>query len=86
MDALDEQSVIVVGAYAAGQVIPCLSRQLISLHAQRVDLANHLETMVEAHPLYLVLTSMPGVAARSAAIIIVKTSGKTFTSSAALSS
>lgn len=42
--------------------------------------------MVEAHPLYPVLTSMPGVAVRTAAIIIAETSGKIFTSAAALSS
>ena len=41
---------------------------------------------MEAHPLYPVLTSMPGVAIRTAAIIIAETSGKTFTSAAALSS
>ncbi|PQZ97223.1 IS110 family transposase [Arthrobacter sp. MYb229] len=86
IDALDEQTVVVVGTDAAGLVIPHLARQLISLHAQRVDVANHLETMVEAHPLYPVLTSMPGVAVRTAAIIIAETSGKTFTSAAALSS
>ncbi|MEG2577822.1 MAG: transposase, partial [Glutamicibacter sp.] len=66
--------------------IPHLARQLVSLHAQHVDVATHLETMVEAHTLYPVLTSMPGVAVRTAAIIIAETSGKTFTSAAALSS
>lgn len=86
MDALDEQTVVVVGTDAAGLVIPHLARQLISLHAQRVDVAMHLEAMVEAHPLYPVLTSMPGVAVRTAAIIIAETSGKTFPSAAALSS
>ena len=86
MDALDEQTVVVVGTDAAGLVIPHLTQQLISLHAQRVDVAEHLEAMVEAHPLYPVLTSMPGVAVRTAAIIIAETSGKTFTSAAALSS
>ncbi|CBT77405.1 MULTISPECIES: IS110-like element ISAar17 family transposase [Glutamicibacter] len=86
IDALDEQSVIVVGTDAAGLVIPHLARQMISLHAQRADVAAHLETMVEAHPLYPVLTSMPGVAVRTAAIIIAEISGKTFTSAAALSS
>ncbi|MNW26405.1 Transposase IS116/IS110/IS902 family protein [compost metagenome] len=86
IDALEEQSVIVVGTEAAGLAIPHLARQLVSLHAQHVDVATHLETMVEAHTLYPVLTSMPGVAVRTAAIIIAETSGKTFTSAAALSS
>ncbi len=49
IDTLDEQTVIVVGTDAAGLVIPHLARQLISLHAQRVDVASHLEAMVEAH-------------------------------------
>ncbi|MGP5123169.1 IS110 family transposase [Glutamicibacter ardleyensis] len=86
MHALDEQTVVVVGTDAAGLVIPHLARQLISLHAQRADVATHLEAMVEAHPLYPVLTSMPGVAVRTAAIIIAEISGKTFTSAAALAS
>lgn len=42
--------------------------------------------MVEAHPLYLVLTSMPGVAVKTAAVIIAETSGKPFTSAVALAS
>ncbi|PRA08166.1 IS110 family transposase, partial [Arthrobacter sp. MYb211] len=34
MDALDEQTVVVVGTDAAGLVIPHLARQMIALHAQ----------------------------------------------------
>jgi transposase len=86
MEALDQQNVVVVGTDAAGLVIPHLARQMISLHAQRVDVATHLEAMVEAHPLYPVLTSMPGVAVRTSAIIIAEISGKCFTSAAALAS
>jgi len=86
LEALDQQNVVVVGTDAAGLVIPHLARQLISLHAQRVDVAMHLEAMVEAHPPYPVLTSMPGVAVRTAAIIIAEISGKTFASAAALAS
>lgn len=84
--ALDEQHVTVVGTDAAGLVLPHLARQLIVLHAQRADVAAHLETMVQAHPLYPVLTSMPGVAVRTAAIIIAEISGKTFSNAAALAS
>lgn len=71
---------------AAGLVIPHLAKQLISLHAQRDDVAAHLEKMVENHPLYPVLTSMPGVAVSSTAIIIAEISGETFTNAAALAS
>ena len=86
LEALDQQSVVVASTDAAGLVIPHLARHMISLHAQRVDVATHLEAMVETHPLYPVLTSMPGVAVRTAAVIIVETFGKTFTSAAALAS
>lgn len=84
--ALEKQSVIVVGTDAAALVIPHLANQLIALHAQRGDVATHLEKMVEAHPLYPVLTSMPGVAVRTAAIIIAEISGKTFANAAAMAS
>lgn len=57
-----------VGTDAAWLVILHLAKQLIFLHAQPVDVAIHLEKMVEAHPLYPVLTSMPGVAVRTAAL------------------
>ena len=33
----------------------------VSLHAQRADVAAQVETLVQAHPLYQVLTSMPGI-------------------------
>ena len=86
IDALAAQTVTVVGTEAAGLVIPHLARQLIALHAQRTDVASHLESMVEGHPLYPVLTSMPGVAVRTAAVFIAETSGKTFDSAAAMAS
>lgn len=54
--------------------------------AQRVDIADDLEAMVEAHPLYPVLTSMPGAAVRTDAIFIAETSGKNFASAAAMAS
>ena len=52
---------VVAGTDAAATVLPHLARQLISLHAQRADVAAQVETLVEAHPLYEVLTSMPGI-------------------------
>ncbi|MDU7428577.1 MAG: IS110 family transposase, partial [Actinomyces urogenitalis] len=58
IDALGAQSVVVVGTDAAGVVLPHLARQLIALHAQRSDVAAKVEALVEAHPLYQVLTSM----------------------------
>lgn len=64
------QTVAVIATDAAVLVIPYLAKLLISLHAQHLDVARHLEKMVEAHPLYPVLTSLSGMAITNAAIII----------------
>ena len=85
-DALAKQTVTVTGTEAAGIVIPHLARQLIHLHAQRADVAEQVEKLVLEHPLYLVLTSMPGVGLRTAAVIIAELSGKSFKNAAALAS
>ena len=61
VSALEHQTVVVAGTDAAATVLPHLARQLISLHAQRADVAAQVEALVEAHPLYQVLTSMPGI-------------------------
>ena len=61
VSALEHQTVVVAGTDAAAVVLPHLARQLISLHAQRADVAAQVETLVQAHPLYQVLTSMPGI-------------------------
>lgn len=86
LKALSKQSVTVTGTEAAGLVIPHLARQLLSLHAQRADVAIQVEKIVANHPLYPVLRSMPGIGLRTAAVIIAELSGKTFTSAAALAS
>ena len=85
-EALKKQTVTVAGTDAAGAVLPHLARQLISLHAQRADIADRVETLVEAHPLYPVLTSMPGIGVRTAAVFLAETLGKTFTTGAQLAS
>ena len=61
VSALEHQTVVVAGTDAAATVLPHLARQLIALHAQRADVAAQVETLVQAHPLYQVLTSMPGI-------------------------
>ncbi|MDI9948877.1 IS110 family transposase [Rhodococcus sp. IEGM 1305] len=76
--ALSEQNVVVIGTSAAETVIPKLAEQLSSLQRQRSDVAAKVEALVEAHPLYPVLTSMPGVGIRTTARIITETSGKHF--------
>ena len=58
----------------------------VSLHAQRADVAAQVETLVQAHPLYQVLTSMPGIGVRTAAVFLAETLGKTFDTGAQLAS
>ena len=86
IEALGKQTVTVTGTEAAGIVIPHLARHLTYLHAQRADVALQIEEIVVNHPLYLVLTSMPGIGLRTASVLIAELTGKAFTSSAALAS
>jgi len=55
--ALDRQTVVVAGTDAAGTVLPHLARQLIAPRVQRADVAARVEALVQAHPLYPVLTT-----------------------------
>lgn len=86
VDALKRQSVIVAGTSAAALVLPHLAAQLQALHAQRRDIALQVEALVEAHPLHPVLTSLPGVAVRTAAVFIAETAGRSFPTGAHLAS
>ena len=86
VSALKHQTVVVAGTDAAAVVLPHLARQLIALHAQRADVAAQVETLVQAHPLYQVLTSMPGIGVRTAAVFLAETLGKTFDTGAQLAS
>ena len=86
VSALEHQTVVVAGTDAAATVLPHLARQLISLHAQRADVAAQVEALVEAHPLYEVLISMPGIGVRTAAVFLAETLGKTFNTGAQLAS
>ena len=45
-----------------------------------------VEALVQAHPLYQVLTSMPGIGVRTAAVFLAETLGKTFDTGAQLAS
>lgn len=85
-DAVGAQTVVVVGTASAGLVIPHLARQPLVLHAQRVDVATHLETMVEAYPLCQILTSMPGSPLGPLRSSSLRPSGKRFSGAAALAS
>ncbi|MEU3260318.1 IS110 family transposase [Streptomyces albidoflavus] len=67
-DALDEQTVIVPGTGTLDIVVPSLARSLGAVHEQRRALEAQISTLLEAHPLSQVLTSMPGV--RTAAVLL----------------
>ena len=73
---------VVAGTDAAAVVLPHLARQLIALHFQRADVATQVETLVQAHPPYQVLTSTPGIEVRTAAVFLAETLGKTFNTGA----
>jgi transposase len=68
--ALDEQTVIVPGTAAFGRVIAGVARSLLAVLDERANLAETVETALEAHPLAPVLISMPGVGVRTAASLL----------------
>lgn len=76
--ALGEQTVVVTGTDAAALVLPRMAEQLAALRRQRDEIAVEVEKIVDAHPLQPVLTSMPGVGARTAARLLTEVTTKTF--------
>ncbi|PWJ57288.1 transposase IS116/IS110/IS902 family protein [Rathayibacter iranicus NCPPB 2253 = VKM Ac-1602] len=86
VQALSEQTVVVVGTNAAALVLPRLAKQLADLRQQRDDIAVEVERLVEAHPLHPVLTSMPGVGVRTTARLLTEVAGKSFATAAHLAS
>lgn len=76
--ALGKQTVVVVGTGAAGIMLPKLAEQLLALRRQRDEIAAQVEALVEAHPLYEVLTSMPGIGVRTCTRILTEVTGKHF--------
>ncbi|MCF3960247.1 IS110 family transposase [Streptomyces fuscigenes] len=69
-DALDEQTVIVPGTGTLDVIVPSLAKSLATVHEQRRALEVQIEGLLEAHPLSQVLTSMPGIGVRTAAILL----------------
>ncbi|MBB5411109.1 transposase [Paraburkholderia sp. HC6.4b] len=84
VQALSEQAVIVPGTQAATIVMPRLAQQLASLRKQRDEVASEVERLVHAHPVWPVLTSMPGVGVRTAARLLAEVAHKAFASAAHL--
>jgi transposase len=70
-DALDEQTVVVPGTGTLDAVIPSLACSLGAVHEQRRAAEAQIRQLLEAHPLSAVLTSIPGVAVRTAATLLV---------------
>ncbi|MET9419090.1 IS110 family transposase, partial [Streptomyces klenkii] len=86
-DALDEQTVVVPGTGTPDVVIPSLARSLAAVNDQRRALESQIKTLLEAHPLSPVLTSMPGVTVRTAATLPVTAGdGTSFPTAAHLAS
>ena len=86
-EALDEQTVVVPGTDTLHLVVPSLARSLTAVHTQRRRLAEQISELLEAHPLSPVLTSMPGVGVRTAAVLLVTVGdGTDFPSAAHLAS
>lgn len=84
--ALDAQTVVVAGTEAAATIVPILAQQLQDLTRQRAGVLAQVETLVEAHPLHRVLTSMPGIGVRTAARILTEVVGKDFKTAGHLAS
>ena len=82
--ALSEQHVVVPGTEVAGLVVPRLVQQLSTLRTQREELAREVEARVNAHPLYPVLMSLPGVGIRTAARLLTEVVCRDFDSAAHL--
>ena len=88
VSALEHQTVVVAGTDAAATVLPHLARQLISLHAQRADVAAQVETPWRvAHPHVPGPDhTCPGSGVPAAAVFLAETLGKTFDTGAQLAS
>ncbi|GAQ77369.1 transposase IS116/IS110/IS902 family protein [Streptomyces turgidiscabies] len=74
-DTLDEQTVVVPGTGTLDVVIPSLARSFAAVHERRRALEAQIGQSLETHPLFPVLTSMPGVAVRTAATLLVTVGG-----------
>ncbi|MER7743627.1 IS110 family transposase [Streptomyces sp. NPDC096538] len=68
--ALDEQTVVVPGTGTLDVIVPSLAKSLAAVHEQRRALETQIEALLEAHPLSKVLTSMPGIGVRTAAVLL----------------
>ncbi|MEV7797404.1 IS110 family transposase [Streptomyces sp. NPDC087512] len=85
--ALDEQTVVVPGTGTIDVIVPSLAKSLAAVHEQRRTLEARIEALLEAHPLSQVLTSMPGIGVRTAAVLLTTVGdGSSFPTAAHLAS
>lgn len=78
--ALKSQSVVVPGTRAAASVLLRLAEQLQVTRRQREEIAEQVTWIVEHHPLYPILASMPGVGVATSARILTEISQREFPS------
>jgi transposase len=86
IDALEKQTVTVVGTSAATIVLPQLAGMLAGIHEARTTVYAQVEALVEDHPLHQVLMSLPAVGIRTAARILTEVAGKDFPTAGHLAS
>jgi transposase len=70
-DALAEQTLVVPGTEASALIVPGLAAQLAAAHAQRRQAEQEIAALLEALPLFHLLTSLPGLGVRTTAAVIV---------------
>lgn len=84
--ALKEQSVVVPGTRTSASVLVRLAGQLQLLRQQREDIAEHITWVVQSHPRYPIIASMPGVGIGTSARILTEITTRHFHSAAHLAS
>ena len=84
VQALSEQTVVVLGTEAATVVLSCLAQQLAALRRQRDEVGKEVERLVLAHPLHPVPTNMPRLGLRTAARLLIDVATRALASAAHL--
>ncbi|MEU8522913.1 IS110 family transposase [Streptomyces sp. NPDC048577] len=86
-DALAEQTLVVPGTEASALIVPGLAAQLAAAHTQRRQAEQEIAALLEALPLFHLLTSLPGMGVRTtAAVIVAIGDGTTFPTAGHLAS
>ncbi|MEU1544073.1 IS110 family transposase [Actinacidiphila glaucinigra] len=86
-EALAEQTLVVPGTEASALIVPGLAAQLAAAHVQRRQAEQEIATLLEALPLFHLLTSLPGMGVRTtAAVIVAIGDGTTFPTAGHLAS